>query len=346
MHRYIPELDGLRAIAIISVMLFHLGLFPIGWMGVPLFFVLSGYLITSILHFQRHDSLKNYLGVFYWRRTVRIFPLYYGYLALNAVAALANKSSLDGYWWFLTYLGNYRIGALSPTVPGGIIGHLWSLSVEEQFYLIWPLAIFFVRRPAWVAAMIIIAAPLLRETIFRVSDNPYMTIVTLPSCLDMLGAGALVALVPDRRLFLAMECCGAAIVAYCFAVIPISHFALTPLWVGQAHIIYTGLALLFAPLIATASKIAALSWTPLRLTGRISYGLYMWHLLVFTVVHKAHLNPMLDAAISLTGAFVVATLSWIFFERPILALKGRTATRSSKGEEFDHDHMVEGPTLT
>lgn len=105
MRSYIPELDGVRAIAVISVMIFHIGVFPIGWMGVPLFFVLSGYLITSILVRTRSSTLKDYLATFFWRRTVRIFPLYYAYLTFNLVLSVVAGLSLSGYAYFVFIWG-------------------------------------------------------------------------------------------------------------------------------------------------------------------------------------------------------------------------------------------------
>jgi peptidoglycan/LPS O-acetylase OafA/YrhL len=318
---YVPALDGLRAVAILAVMFFHLGFLPIGWMGVPLFFVLSGYLITGILIRQRKQPLRQYLLTFYWRRTLRIFPLYYAYLAVNAALCVAMSIPLDGYWWFVAYLGNHRIGNTMPDVPGGIIGHLWSLAVEEQFYLLWPLIVFFVPRLWAIAAATILAAPLVREAILVGTGNPYLAVLTLPSCMDMLAAGALVAIVP--RFLGPMALLGAAIVAWCAWQVPVSDFALTKLWAPEAHMLYTGLALLFAPLMHLAPRLRLLTWKPLVWTGRISYGLYMWHLLAFRAVHELDLGPIENAVCGLVLTVAVATVSWVAFERPILRLKDR-----------------------
>lgn len=177
--KYVPQLDGLRAIAILFVMVFHLGVFPLGWVGVPLFFVLSGYLITTILVADRSKSLRDFLARFYWRRTVRIFPLYYLYVLIIAVAAILFGYSLNGYGWFLAYLGNYQI-ALSQDVPaGGLVAHLWSLAVEEQFYLIWPFVVFFSRRVWPWALAAIVAAPLFREVVLQSAGNAALAIVAL-----------------------------------------------------------------------------------------------------------------------------------------------------------------------
>lgn len=330
MRSYIPELDGVRAVAVISVMVFHLGILPIGWMGVPLFFVLSGYLITSILVGARSSSLRDYITTFFWRRTVRIFPLYYAYLAANLVLSIVAGLSVSGYAYFVLYLGNYRIGNLAPNVPGGIIGHLWSVAVEEQFYLIWPWLIYYVKKPIYLAVGAIVIAPVFREIIYSYTQNPYMTIVALPSCIDMLGAGAIVALTKDRKVLFIMGLIGAAIVAYCFYEVPFADFAYTDRWVPEAHIMYTGLGLIAAPVIFCAKYISVLRLKPLLFIGRISYGLYMWHLLVFAVVHRLHLQFPLEVFVSFALTFVVATLSWQYFEKYFLSFKDRLTTSHSQ----------------
>ncbi|WP_315762125.1 acyltransferase [Sphingomonas sp. Y38-1Y] len=337
MKSYVPELDGVRAIAVISVMIFHLGIFPIGWMGVPLFFVLSGYLITSILMGERSSEIWHYIAKFFWRRSVRIFPLYYAYLIVNLVLTTIAGLSIAGYGYFLFYFGNYRIGAVAPNVPGGVIGHLWSVAVEEQFYLIWPWLVYYVKKPAYLAAASIILAPLVREAIYDATNNPYMTIVSLPSCIDMLGAGAIVALVRRRAVLGAMLVAGGAIVGYCFWKVPIADFAHTEKWVPQAHFMYTGLGLLAAPFIACAGRIRVLAVPPLRYVGRISYGLYMWHLIVFAIVHRMKLPVAVEATASIAASFLVASLSWHFFEKRFLALKDRMFADRPRGETTQAD---------
>ena len=331
----IPALDGLRALAVGAVMLFHLQVpgFALGWAGVPLFFVLSGYLITGKLIAARgpapDPALGPYLFTFYWRRTVRIFPLYYFYLLVNGLLCLGFGVSLAGYGWFAAFLGNQFIGAHAPDVTGGYVGHLWSLAVEEQFYLAWPFLVFALApaRLRWLAVVMIVAAPLVRQLLVT-TGNPYLAIVTLPSCMDMLAAGALVALTGDRRLGLAMAVAGTAITAWCLTTTPYAAYWLTPEWVPQGHILFTGLALVFAPLLRLAPAIPGLAARPLVYAGTISYGLYIWHPLVFAAVHKAHLPPVADAVLGLALAFGVASASWHLFENVILKLKDRYPVRA------------------
>jgi peptidoglycan/LPS O-acetylase OafA/YrhL len=338
---YSPALDGLRAVAVVSVMLFHLDAFALGWAGVPLFFVLSGYLITSILLTHREQSLGSYLGDFYWRRTMRIFPLYYAYLAVNAVACLAKALPLVGYGWFLTYLANYLIGVDYGRPGDGWVDHLWSLAVEEQFYLIWPAVVFFVAGSLrGITIVLILAAPVIRALTLKFTGNPYLTIVTLPGCMDMLFAGALVAVARDnRRLLWLMAAAGAAVIVYCLDVVPYADFASTPLWVPRGQMIFTGFALLFGPLMLACEHLGpitrVLETRPLLFTGRISYGIYLWHPLAFAAGHRLAQRagitgvPMMALCIAL--AYAVATLSWFGFERYFLRWKD--AVKAWRGRE-------------
>lgn len=146
MPTYIKSLDGVRALAIILVMLFHFYfVLEIGWIGVQIFFVLSGYLITKILiHSKESSSIGNYLKRFYWRRTVRIFPLYYTYLFLVTIIYFligkpGNFGDTAGYLYSYTY--NLQ-PLFSRFEHDAFFTHFWSLCVEEQFYLFWPLLIY------------------------------------------------------------------------------------------------------------------------------------------------------------------------------------------------------------
>src|SRR5215208_3197773 len=154
--RVIPGLDGLRAVAILLVFAYHGDLIEFGWAGVHLFFVLSGFLITGIL-LEMKDSLPAgvYLVKFYGRRILRIFPLYYFYLALMAAVAYRLMSAnfrpnymqiyLDqvGYAVFYVYDFFYRAPWFQTSQ---FLDHFWTLSVEEQFYIVWPLMLLFVPR--------------------------------------------------------------------------------------------------------------------------------------------------------------------------------------------------------
>lgn len=144
---YIPELDGLRAIAILAVMFYHFEVFSAGWMGVQLFFVLSGYLITKGLASEKKQvgQFGGYIKLFYIKRALRIFPIYFLYVAcflayhyFTHKVAIANGAAVP----LITYTVNIY-GLFPNTVNMDGFGYLWSLSAEEQFYLVWPFIVFF-----------------------------------------------------------------------------------------------------------------------------------------------------------------------------------------------------------
>lgn len=162
---HVPGLDGLRGIAVLMVVFFHSGYLKFGWIGVQLFFVLSGYLISSILIESRKHSLSFYLKKFYWRRVLRIMPLYYGILILLTIFFLITQfpPQFAQHWPYLySYTFNFLQGSQN-FVASGVYEHFWSLSIEEQFYLVWPFVIFFVapRKMVWVSLVMIFAVPLL-----------------------------------------------------------------------------------------------------------------------------------------------------------------------------------------
>jgi peptidoglycan/LPS O-acetylase OafA/YrhL len=139
------SLDGVRGVAILLVILFHFGYLAVGWIGVQLFFVLSGYLITSILCAEKSQPVGFYFKRFYWRRSLRIFPLYFGYLLLLSLvyAASGVPPELSDRWqYLLTYTYNYAL-LIVPFHQSVSFTHLWSLAVEEQFYLLWPIVVYY-----------------------------------------------------------------------------------------------------------------------------------------------------------------------------------------------------------
>lgn len=171
--KYIRSLDGLRAIAIILVMLFHFGIIGFGWLGVQMFFVLSGFLITGIL-LNLKDSRERFSGkikTFYIRRVLRIFPVYYFYLLCFLVCWIIYKYPADfGYkvLYLFTYTYNFTRTFYGWTLSP-YFTHLWSLCVEEQFYLIWPFIILILpqRFLKWAMLFCVIAAPVFRFVLLK-----------------------------------------------------------------------------------------------------------------------------------------------------------------------------------
>src|SRR5579884_1024639 len=213
LDRRLPGLDALRGVAILVVMLHHsVQIVPLprlqnvaaaGWLGVDLFFVLSGFLITGILLDARDD--RRYFRNFYMRRVLRIFPLYYGVLAANLLLVLTLPHLhrfLHLHAWLWTYTTNIKI-AIANEYPFAIgrmrLDHFWTLAVEEHFYLLWPLLVWALNRRALavVCCLILVASPLLRWAISTPGHMvaPY---VLTPCRMDSLAAGALGAILARR----------------------------------------------------------------------------------------------------------------------------------------------------
>jgi peptidoglycan/LPS O-acetylase OafA/YrhL len=217
----IKNLDGVRGIAILLVVFFHLptqpgwgGALPLtlpcGWMGVQLFFVLSGFLITRILIHSKDQAFGVYLRRFYVRRVLRIFPLYYGFLlALGAVyLATSLPEQLERYWPHLaTFTWNWTRADAAWEESNRFV-HLWSLSVEEQFYLVWPFLVFLLSRRGILIACVtaIVACPFVRQAFAAAYDadglSPYAiydaTYWNTLCQLDAFAWGALLTLIPGE----------------------------------------------------------------------------------------------------------------------------------------------------
>ena len=194
--RYIPELDGLRALAIVGVLLFHLHVpgAEFGWAGVQLFFVLSGFLITGIL--LNSKARSDYFSRFYVRRTLRIFPIYFLLLGLVLVYALLRRLPYSGFPWYAFYFQNYYIGWTSNhTQFPGLFAHTWSLAVEEQFYLLWPLIVWVLSPRSLIAfcCMLIVGGLTFQIAVGAITMNHFLADAALPSCAAALALGALLA---------------------------------------------------------------------------------------------------------------------------------------------------------
>ena len=324
-------------------------LFSFGATGVDLFFVLSGFLITGILY----DSLAdpNYFGKFYARRVLRIFPLYYGVLAILAVVALASGVSWHRELWSLVlYLQNTNVIAVSVTHYTGPmpLSHFWSLAVEEQFYLVWPLLAYVFRTQQklmriCVACMLV--CPLARLWLWMHGAG-YQTVHTNTFCrADTLLAGAALALLlrsreHDRTLRIAPWLIfGIFVTAVLHTETPAggnSHPSFWPIF--QLAFRYTLLAAGYTGLIAwsLASRVGRRLFDvrPLRSLGKYSYGIYVLHIPLFAYLQSPlkkviamQLTPNKGVAVILTGCAVflisvgAAQLSYELYEKRFLRLK-------------------------
>lgn len=320
-HR-IPQLDGLRGLAIAAVFLHHLLLIPLLWGGVDLFFVLSGFLITGILVNQRERTFKQYLGRFYARRARRLLAPY--------VIALALTALVLGTWWLRWW--PYYLGAMN-LIPALRIPHpstlpLWSLAVEEQFYLVWPVAVFFLSRKTLLrlAIAIVVAAPVLRIVCTPLFKGHWAIYTMLPFRMDTLAAGAVMALLwpameqwltPERRtrwmgiLFAAvLVAFGALVWLRVHGYSTSGNTRVANFGVYESILVIAVSAFLLAMLGFCRSLLS--SW-PLVWLGRISYSLYLCHISFIELSEPGH-----HWVLAVLGSLLYALLLWFLVEAPLL----------------------------
>jgi len=355
---HVRALDGFRGLAVLLVILFHFGYLEIGWTGVQIFFVLSGFLITSILVNESDLPLAFYLKRFYWRRTLRIFPLYFAYLAAVAVVyAVWAAPEVFGREWpnLFTYTFNF-LRAWPDYVNSMYLGHFWSLSVEEQFYLFWPLLIFLTPRKRLTAVItgILIFGPIARgltaEYLGRhfSQDHHYLGQAVYSVTWAQVDAFAIGALLAVRRrksagslsplIGCSMLLVGAGLVNTWLLKGRVTldtslGFPINMIRNGEHIWGYTLINFAAAALVLTClgeNRVSRLFRSrPLAYTGKISYGLYVYHLAtqgLATWLVKAHPRSALGLAafaLDLGLLFGLAHLSYSLFERRFIRLKDR-----------------------
>ena len=334
---YRAQLDTLRAAAVTTVLVTHL-LVPFGpaHQGVRLFFVISGFLITGILLKQRdesHQTLWQKLRIFYVRRSIRIWPIYY--LTLGAAFAVNLASVRDSALWHFAYLSNFyymKVGSWDPAVTG----HLWSLSVEEQYYLLWPAIVLLIpdRRLVWVLAGGAATAVLYRW-IMTLTSVAYPDIGT-PAALDALCMGGALALakhagIPYRSL---RPYLWSALISALVAIAILEHSGSAS---AKFVLVDFCFAVVFTAIVAAADHgvkgplKTIFESRPILYIGRISYGIYLYHLFVAYVTLRAASYIGFDlpargiATFLMVSALtiVAATISWFVVERPLASWKRR-----------------------
>lgn len=341
--RHYGQLDSLRAFAVLGVLVSHWipnHYLPVGIWGVRMFFVLSGFLITAILLQARDDAEAigvpsgRVLAAFYARRFLRIFPLYYATLALAAMINPANRPYLP---WFVTYTQNvlFAMEGESRRMP-----HLWSLAVEEQFYLVWPWIVLFAprRRLRAIIVSAVTLGPISKSlAMWGFGTSPYVAMVIPTSSFDTLGAGGLLAFLlhthrdhpveARRQVRLALGI-GAGLLV---AAAVLERTGMTRgVWEVFDDL---ASAVAFAGLVgaATFGFTGPVGWLlnlrPLRQVGKVSYGIYVLHM--FAPGQVAKVGGWLGLAPSQVayplgwlGVTVAAAFaSWYLFESPINNLK-------------------------
>lgn len=303
----IPALTGLRGFAIALVLFEHFatGALHLGFVGVQIFFVLSGFLITGrLLEYQVSHSFRGAARAFFWRRTVRLAPVLYVALAAAWWMQLAPVSALG---WAAMQLGNIKTFADGHWSPGG---HLWSIAVEDQFYLaFFPLIMLTCRPNRWLSALL--TGSLVALAVAAGLGIPFFSLL-LPGALNGFAAGAILAVCKRN---------GSSRLDFLDGSIPLSVSALLScaiaFWPGISGPVRTALLAPCTDLLALCligrcvmgSALLLEAW-PLRSLGAISYSLYVWH------------GFLIDAGAGFSvpfifvGSLIVATISWWLLERP------------------------------
>jgi peptidoglycan/LPS O-acetylase OafA/YrhL len=364
---HLPGLDGVRGLAILMVMAVHfvgdatprtwgerlaVKMGSYGVLGVDLFFVLSGFLITGLLLDSKGDL--HYFRNFYARRTLRIFPLYYTVLALLFVVLplfvalpppLVEARRHQAWLW--TYTTNFYLAAKASWALT-YVSHFWSLAIEEHFYLLWPLVVFTFRRQTLerICLGVIGAALALRLVLSLLGVSELSISVLTPCRVDTLCIGALLATVARREgcaAELLVRRSGQAVLAVAFSIAVVSAWcAATKIGLpvlhpirGTLYAMFFGALTLMSIQRAERSLVARIfqsSW--LRMFGKYSYGLYVyhgllsWHMLELRVGERVEAllgnSSLAIAARALLGvgvSLLVAAVSYEFFEKRFLALK-------------------------
>lgn len=387
---HIPALDGLRGTAILAVLLFKscegfqpstwagkaVGqLFGCGWAGVDLFFVLSGFLISGILLDTK--GLSHYFRNFYARRTLRVFPLYYGVLFVTfvvlgrwipindpAAAKIVHHQS-----WLWTYQTNLAfLVKRSVFFDSGWLrfNHFWSLAIEEQFYLVWPLLIFLLsRRKLAVACWLLVGGALFMRVALFFAHQPRGAMFYPTLCrTDSLSMGALLAIAIRSRLGAG----GLQPIARKAAAV--SGLALIAIWIWRRQLDVNNITTLtfgFTLLAVFAASILVLALNPspehpwvklmenrtLRLLGKYSYAMYVLHMLVITALDRhltinwfvAHsrfeaLGMVLHAAVFCLATVAVGFLSWHLYEKHFIRAKRFFPDRAPMASEGDQSEIA------
>jgi peptidoglycan/LPS O-acetylase OafA/YrhL len=340
---YRPGLDGLRAVAVSAVIGYHYYHWPeAGTEGVELFFVLSGFLITTLLLEEWRERHTVSLSRFYLRRGLRLLPALWAFLlGWTVLASLAGRFHLRSLILGLTYTTN-----IATAVRGGLsspgVNHLWSLGNEEQFYLLWPLLLLVALRRRWPAARLAVLALSLAMIVLVARDG--------------LGAGQLMWFRFDAMLFgcvagilftsrhrpaLRAFCCWPPVAATASTVLVYLLFR-RPVWdfdsVRPRNLVFAlAAAITIVWVVEGCPGFRPLQWgltaPPVVYVGRISYALYLWHPFVLQWLawgNGGHVqSESLLPPLAIVGSLLAASVSYWLVERPFLRIKWRLSVTGS-----------------
>jgi peptidoglycan/LPS O-acetylase OafA/YrhL len=354
---HLPSLDGLRAISIALVFIGHVSgtknlgpltalsfLGNVGHFGVVIFFVISGFLITRLLIQEHHKTGHVSLTRFYARRALRIFPASYAYIGIMGLLSALGIISLARHdlLFSVLYLVNYKLDR------SWFIGHLWSLSVEEQFYLLWPLAFTILgrsKRWAWGAAAFVVLGPVARILGWLfLRHTPYVDLEMFPMVADSLATGCLLAVLRNwlerQELYLRLFHWLPSLVMVVI-VLTLNRFM-------HYTVVNTLGFVLINILLAILIHRSVYCWRdtwgrflnckPVRTVGLLSYSLYLWQQ---PFLDKESNSWIASFPQNILLAISAATLSYLLLEKPLLKLRGRL--RSTRGPAAAADSL---PTLS
>jgi peptidoglycan/LPS O-acetylase OafA/YrhL len=355
--RYQPALDGLRALSIVAVLLHHdNSRLRGGYLGVNVFFVLSGFLITSLLFEEWRRQGRIDLRRFYLRRALRLFPALAALFVVCTTFALAfprapqSAQVMRGVGYSLLYVSNWAV--IRDRALLGPLVHTWSLAVEEQFYVLWPLCLLGLLRMtggrrslSLLIAGLAITAALWRGALFVAGSTEWRLYVGTDSCADSLLIGCAVAVAMTHRDLPKMlgGPRAARWLAVLAAIFIVSLMISTPLeWRGYYLGGFLGVAIAAATiLVALLSSpdwwvTRVLCLPPVVWIGRLSYSLYLWHLPIYNVVksEKLGLGHLDILILRLSLSFVTAIGSYYLIERPFLRLKTRMTSTNAAAPDI------------
>lgn len=337
---YFPQIDGLRALAVTGVVYWHSvphtqylnSVFHLGGHGVRLFFVISGFLITLILLKEKREKLGfSFGGVlksFYIRRALRIWPAYYLYLII--ISFLAWDKLAESFPWHFFFLSNIYHSLQNEWTF--MTAHYWTLAVEEQFYLVWPIIILLVRPiAAYIIVIILIfCAPIFRYWANMEYPDELIIVLPLPAQLDSLGVGALLALLYSDGFI--NRCVHSRKILSCIFILSMSIYVLFGFSTGYTGIYFIAIsssisAFAFAAVVGK-SVLGVNGWfgiflnnSIVRYIGKVSFGIYIYHVLVILLVNKILNDPHIVFLVSLLLSTALAGISWRLLENPFNKLK-------------------------
>ena len=331
---YRPDIDGLRALAVAAVILYHFGVPGLsgGYVGVDVFFVVSGYLMMSLIHRELLAGDFS-LARFYERRVRRIFPALFvmlfatmacGFIVLfprpfatlakTAIAAtlfVANAA----FWW--------RTGYFAQTADRMPLLHTWSLSLEEQFYLCFPLLMIVTARKLagrYATVLWVLAAASFGISLWSTAFAPRAAFYLLPSRLWELLAGAIVALHARRAAARPGRDATLAIAGLALIAVAACRFTMSTPFPGAAALLPSAGTAMILGAGASAPTVVhrALGWTPMAAIGKISYSLFLWHWPIAVLARQALARPLTAAEAGglIALCIVIAAMSWRYVEQP------------------------------